>query len=263
MAATQRVRREPPRLRLAEVRRTAEITPHLVRVVVGGAELDGLDPGLPAASVRLLLPPPGTAGLILPGWNGNEFLLADGTRPTLRTLTPRRFDPRALELTVEVVLHDRGPLAAWARAGSVGDPLAVSGTGRGYAIDPDARAFLLAGDESAIPAISQLLEALPEQAKVDVVIEVAHPDARLDLPSHPSSSVRWVDLPAGAPPGDALVDGVISATIDPSARVWVAGEAAAVQRIRKHLFGERGFARSAAVVRGYWKRGRSGGADDV
>jgi NADPH-dependent ferric siderophore reductase len=38
--------------------------------------------------------------------------------------------------------------------------------------------------------------------------------------------------------------------------VWAAGEAAAMQRLRRHLFDERGVPRSAAVVRGYWKRGR-------
>jgi NADPH-dependent ferric siderophore reductase len=248
---------------VAAVRGAEALTPHLVRVVVGGPELEGLDPGLPAASVRLLLPPPGAAELVLPSWNGNEFLQADGTRPTIRTVTPRHLDPDALELTVEVVLHDSGPLSRWARTATAGDPVAVSGTGRGYTIDPDARSFLLAGDESAIPAISQLLEALPEGARVDAVIEVAHPDARLDLPSRASSSVRWVDLPAGAAPGEALVEAVTSAAIDPGAHVWVAGEAAAVQRIRKHLFDQRGLARSAAVVRGYWKRGRSAEPGDA
>ena len=259
---SDRLRREPPRFRRAEVRRTEAITPHLARVVIGGSDLDGLEPGLPAASVRLLLSPPGAAELVLPTWNGNEFLLADGSRPTIRTLTPRRFDPDGLELRLEVVLHDGGPLSEWATAATAGDQVAVSGTGRGYTIDPGASAFVLAGDESAIPAISQLLEALPGPARIEVLIEVAHPDARLDLPSHPGASVRWVDLRSGASPGDALVDAVVGSAIDPSARVWVAGEAAAVQRIRKHLFEERGVARGAAVVRGYWKRGRRAAPDD-
>ena len=229
-----------------------------MRVVVGGAELDGLDPGLPAASVRLLLPPPGEAELSLPSWNGNEFLQADGSRPTIRTLTPRHLEPDVLELAVEVVLHDRGPLSAWARAATAGNQVAVSGTGRGYSMDPAARSYLLAGDESAIPAIRQLLDALGGRARVDVVIEIAHPDARLDLACPAGSNIRWVDLPSSAAPGEALVAAVTSAEIDPGARVWAAGEAAAVQRIRKHLFDERGIARSAAVVRGYWKQGRRG-----
>lgn len=259
--AELRVRREPPRFRVAEVRRSETITPYLVRVALGGPELAGLDPGLPGASVRLLVPPAGS-DLVLPAWTGNEFLFPNGTRPPIRTLTPRRFDPDALELTVEVVIHEGGLLSAFALTATPGVEVAVSGTGRGYTVDPDARQYVLAGDESAIPAIGQLLEALPAAARIDVVIEVARPDARLQLPPHPGASVQWVDLPDGTAPGEALVDAVIVADVDDGTHVWAAGEAAAMQRIRKHLFEERGLSRASAVVRGYWKRGRSGEPED-
>jgi NADPH-dependent ferric siderophore reductase len=98
---------------------------------------------------------------------------------------------------------------------------------------------------------------------VQVHIEVAHPDARLALPDHPRATVAWSDLPAGASPGDALIAAVRGADLAPGARVWGAGEAAAVQRIRRHLFDDRGLPRSQASVRGYWKHGRSGDADDA
>jgi NADPH-dependent ferric siderophore reductase len=39
--------------------------------------------------------------------------------------------------------------------------------------------------------------------------------------------------------------------------VWAAGEAAAMQRIRKHLFDERNAPRDHTTVRGYWKHGRT------
>ncbi len=98
---------------------------------------------------------------MLPTWNGNEFLLPDGTRPALRTLTPRRFRDDPPELDVEVVLHGDGPLSTWAETVEPGAVAALSGTGRGYTIDPSAEHYLLAGDETALPAISVLLEALP------------------------------------------------------------------------------------------------------
>ena len=134
--------------------------------------------------------------------------------------------------------------------------MAISGPGRGYEIDADATGYLVAGDETAIPAISQLLESLPASMPVQVVIEVADPAARLDLPPHPTAHISWLDLPGDAEPGAALVDAV-TAMADVPPAVWVAGEAAAVQKIRKHLFDELGMARSAATVRGYWKNGRS------
>ncbi len=234
----------------------------MIRVTFTGPDLEGLVVEHPAASVRLLLPAPGEQELVIPTWNGNEFLLSDGRRPIIRTFTPRRVDPSALELDLEIVIHEGGAASKWAQAVRPGDPAAVSGPGRGYVIDHDAPGFLLAGDETAIPAMSQLLEELPATTPVQVHIEVAHPDARLPLPEHPLATVAWHDLPPGAPPGDTLVAAVHGADVDPGTRIWAAGEAAAMQRIRRHLFEDRGLPRSRASVRGYWKHGRRGDGDD-
>jgi NADPH-dependent ferric siderophore reductase len=234
----------------------------MVRVTFAGPDLEGLTVEHPAASVRLLLPSPGAQGLVMPSWNGNEFLLPDGRRPTIRTFTPRRVDREALELDLEIVIHGGGVASEWAEATEPGDRAAISGPGRGYAIDRDAPAFLLAGDETAIPAISQLLEALPAETPVHAHIELAHPDDRLALPDHPRATVEWCDLPPGASAGDALVAAVRGEDLAPGTRVWVAGEAAAVQRIRRHLFEDRGLPRAQTSVRGYWKHGHSGDADD-
>ena len=261
-----RLRREPPTFRPVTVERVTLLTPRLVRVTVGGPKLDGLVIDQPAASVRLLLPPPGTGGpVVMPAWNGNEFLLPDGRRPLIRTLTPLRLDPGAPRLDLEIVIHEGGAASAWARAAGPGDEAAISGPGRGYPIDADAPGFLLAGDESAIPAIGQLLEALPGDRPVRVVVEAADPAARLELPGRAGVAVEWCDLPAGAPPGDTLVAAVTAATgagLPAGTRIWAAGEAAAMQRIRRHVFEELGIPRSQTWIRGYWKHGRAGGADD-
>jgi NADPH-dependent ferric siderophore reductase len=255
--ATPPSRREPPAFRVLRVVRAQHRTPTLVRVTLGGPELAGLDPGLPAASIRLLLPRVG-GELVVPRWNGNEFLEPDGRRPLLRTLTPLRLDAELLELDVEVVLHGEAPLSHWAASAAPGDPVAISGTGRGYSVDPGARSFLLAGDESAVPAMGTVLPALPAEARVTVVVERRVGTEPVELPAHPGVTVRWCELAEGAAPGDALVPAVEATSLDPDVRVWAAGEAAAVQRLRRHLFEAVGLPRSQAVVRGYWKRGRAG-----
>ena len=257
-----RTRREPPQFRAVEVLGVERLSARMVRVRLGGPDLAGLSVDEPAASVRLLLPSPPAQALEIPRWNGNEFLLADGRRPVLRTFTPRRLDTDALALDVDIVTHGHGVASEWAESASTGDRAAVSGPGRGYAIDVQAPAFLLGGDESAIPAISQLLEVLPAHRPVQVHLEIAHAGAQLPLPDHPSAVISWHHLRAGAPPGDALVAGIGSVKLVPEARVWVAGEAAAMQRIRKYLFEDVGLPRSRTTVRGYWKHGRAGGADD-
>ena len=260
-----RARREPPAFRRARVAGVAGVTPRLVRVVVAGPELEGLVIDQPAASVRLLLPDPGGKALVIPAWAGNEFLRPDGRRAVIRTLTPLRPDPVAQSLDLEIVVHDAGALTDWVRSAEVGDEVALSGPGRGYPVDPEATDFLLAGDESALPAIGQVLEALPPGVPVRVIAEVARPDARLDLPVGDGAKVEWYDLPAGAPPGDALAQAVVEATgaLANGTRIWAAGEAAAMQRIRRHLFDDCHVPRSATWIRGYWKHGRAGDADDA
>jgi len=242
-----RTRRPPPPWRPVEVVASQRLTPRLMRVTLAG-DLAGIVPEQPAASIRLLIPRPG-GPLEIPVWNGNEFLFADGTRPVIRTLTPLRTTSTSVD--VEVVLHGEGPAAAWAADAS--GVVALSGPGRGYEIDEGASLCRIFGDESALPAISELVERIT--APVDVHVEIASPDARLGLPV----TVTWHDLPASAVPGDTLVAAVAAASYEPGTRVWAAGEAAAMQRIRRHLFEERGVPRSAAWVRGYWKHGRAGG----
>ena len=200
--------------------------------------------------------------MAIPAWNGNEFLRADGSRPPIRTLTPVRFDPAANALDVEVVLHGAGPLSTWAATSPLGDPCAVAGTGRGYAIDPAATDIVLAGDESAIPAITVLLQALPPTAAVTVVIESVEPVVVADAARPP----RRLDHVGGhrsdaTAPGDALGRG---------RRPRTASRGAGLGRRRGRrrpsappapLRGA-GLRRDQAVVRGYWKVGRGGDAED-
>ena len=178
-------------------------------------------------------------------------LLGDGSRPVIRTFTPRRFDPQSLELHLDVVLHGSGVASRWAETTLAGDKAAVSGPGRGYEIDPNATAFLLAGDETAIPAICQLLEHLP-RVPIVVHLAVTHPDAKVDL--HRDVDVTW-HVASDGPTSNGTLAAAIGATdLVPGMRIWAAGEAAAMQHIRRNLFDKHGFPRSHATVRGYWKR---------
>jgi NADPH-dependent ferric siderophore reductase len=261
-----RIRREPPRFRDVEVRQVESVGPRMVRLTFAGADLaesdlEAMAGAGPASSVRLLLPPAGASEPVRPTWNGNEFLLPDGRRPAIRTFTPLRADPDAGGLALEIVVHSAGVASMWAATAEPGHRAAISGPGRGYTVDRDAPAYLIGGDETAIPAIGQLLGAVAAETSVHVCIEVAQTDGRVALPAHPRATVEWCDLAPGARPGDALVAAVRAADLAPDARVWVAGEAAAVHRIRRYLFEERGIPRPRTSVRGYWKHGRAGDSD--
>ena len=127
---TPRVRREPPRFRIVTLVRKEPITPRLVRCTFGGDDLAGFPKPDPAASVRVLFPAPGTTELVMPEWNGNEYLLpgsGGGTRlrPYIRTFTPRATRTEATdthELDVDVVLHGNGVASSWVEAVELGVP---------------------------------------------------------------------------------------------------------------------------------------------
>jgi NADPH-dependent ferric siderophore reductase len=257
-----RTRREPPRFRRVAVRRAERVSPRLVRITLGGDELAGLAIEHPASSVRLLLPSPGADELLIPTWSGNEFRLPDGSRPAIRTLTPWRVDHMEHELDVGVVIHGEGVASQWAASEPVGASAAISGPGRGYQVDEDAPAFLIGGDETAIPAMTQVLAAVPASAAAQVHVEISSPDAQIAFDGHANATVTWHERAEDARPGDALLAAVKDGELAPDARVWIAGEAAAVQRIRKHLFEERGVPRPHATIRGYWKHGRSAEGDE-
>ncbi|MCJ7726583.1 MAG: siderophore-interacting protein [Acidimicrobiia bacterium] len=249
-----RIRREPPPFRRVAVLRAERLTGWMRRITLAGSELAALATADPAASVRLLLP--GAAGLVMPEWNGNEFLLPDGTRPVIRTLTPRHQRPG--ELDVDVVLHDSGEVSGWARRAVPGEPVAVSGPGRGSAPDPGTGPRLIAGDQTAVPAIAQLLETMPAAERIDVLIEIGDPDDPAPLPPRPDTAITWLPPRPDTPPGTALVAAIRQFDHSADLRIWAAGEAAAMQQIRRHL-ADSGFPRPHTTVRGYWKHGKPAG----
>lgn len=221
----------------------------MTRIRLAGSELRGFEIPLPAASVRLLLPVAGA--LVLPTWHGNEFLLPDGQRAPIRTFTPRRFDAAGAVVDIDVVHHDGGLASAWAVEAEVGSPAAVSGPGRGYIISDSASRYVLAGDETAIPAICQLLEHLPERP-ISVHIEVRKRSSVVDL--HRDVEEKWLVTGESGDGGRSLVEAVSRENWGGSTHLWAAGEAQAMHSLRKAIHGDRGVSRDVATIRGYWKR---------
>lgn len=255
--AERPIRRRPPQRRRASVTQVAALSDHLVRVTLGGPELEGWPTGAPTGHCKLFLPSGDEPAPVLPEWGDDGPVFEPGRpRPVVRTYTPRRFDPEALELDLDMVLHGSGPASRWAATAVPGRQVAVAGVGRGYEIDPAARSFHLVGDESAIAAISVLLEQLPQQATVVVAFELRHAEAEVRLPEHPRALIRWLVRREDQAPGAALVEHVARARTPKGTRVWAATEAGAVRTIRRELLA-RGVAPEHLVTRGYWKQGES------
>jgi len=245
------IRKPPPPFERVTVVGRKDLSPRLLRLTVRGECIRAMVVDQPGMSLRVVVPWPG-APLEIPEWNGNEFLLADGSRPALRTFTPLR--PEGDRLDLEIVRHPGGAVSGWAERASPGEELTVSGPGAGYDFPVDATTLVVLGDETAIPAIRQLIGMAPTGLMLDVHVEVIDDSSKLDLEAGPNATVRWHVTPDGETPGVQLVNRVRSLLeIDDTTCLWAAGEASAMQAIRTHLFTVLGLERSRATIRGYWK----------
>jgi NADPH-dependent ferric siderophore reductase len=262
--------RRRPRPYPATVTGAEAITPHLLRIAFDGGghgDGDGLAtfswPG-PASHLKLFLPEPGQHQVDLPPVDDEGFMVNEPgrPRPATRTFTPRRFDPATGRLELEFVLHGHGLAARWAAAASPGDQVAVSQPRRTYEVLPDSRWLLLAGDESAVPAIATLLEAVDPGLSVQVLIELEAADHQVPLPAHPGLQLRELSREPQDPPGTPLT-ATITGWTPPAGpgQVWTACEAAAVRTIRRHLLGPLALPADRVLTRGYWRRGEENHPD--
>ncbi|MFE2347699.1 siderophore-interacting protein [Kitasatospora cineracea] len=235
-------------------------TPRTVRVTFalppGGFALAG-----PDQQVELHFPRPGQ-DLV-----GRYHAVPAARRPWVRPFTLRAHDAELHTVDVDFVLPAAsgeglgeggavGPAAAWAARARPGQVLAMSGpspeSARPFPLD-GGRPLLLACDESALPALGTLVEALPADARAHAWIEVAGPEEHQPLLGFGDLTAHWVHR-GDAPHGTRLLAAVRSAVLPPDpGPAWLAGEAATVRALRRHLVEDRGLPRSAVRSTGYWR----------
>jgi NADPH-dependent ferric siderophore reductase len=240
----------------------AKISPRLVSVLVTGDELDGFAEAVPTAHLKVFLPADGQDEPNLPVYTPDGVVYADeeAPRPVVRTYTPRRYDPASKTLEIQFLLHGEGPASAWAQRAQPGDKLAVGGPGGRFSLEPAADHWWLAADESAIPAVATLLEALPETTAAEVHVEVDGADDEIELPGPAKTEVTWHHRQPGAY-GQELAAAARAAVIPEGARLWVACESGAMRDIRRYFTRERGISLAQLVTRGYWRTGEQNHPD--
>lgn len=262
----QRARRVRPKPRSVEVARVERLTPRMTRVVLAGQALEGFSSRGPAEHLKIHFPPPGEAKLALPEWGPEGPILREGQqRPVNRTYTPRRWDTKSGELTVDFLLHGEAIGSTWAQQAQPGQVVAVSHQpGGAYKIDPQAQWYLIGGDEAALPAIGTLLEALPAHCSAHVFVEVADEAEQLELTSPASFHIKWLHHGgATARVGRKLEQAVHEFSFpDGNGRVWMGCEAAVMRDIRRQLLNEHGMERPHIHTQGYWKHGATNHPDN-
>jgi NADPH-dependent ferric siderophore reductase len=294
----------PFRVTVAGVRR---LCPSFTRVTLSGHELDVF--GTDGLDQRVKVVFPNADGSLCPlddprvvdegSWYERWHALPDGSRNPFRTYTVRRVRPWAREVDIDLVVHGgTGPAARWLEAVTPGDELLLVGpdarsihSSVGIDFHPGhARRVLLAGDETAAPAIAAILESLPAGRRAQAFIEVPDADDRLDLHVRDSVELTWLPRD-GAEVGGRLVPAVIDwatrsadllrASVPPRPQsftdvdvdleqlwespaeppddafyAWLAGEAGVIKDLRRLLVRGHGVDRSRVAFMGYWRLGR-------
>lgn len=292
---------------VAVVKEARRLSPHFARVTFTCPDFEVFGTDRRDQRVKLVLP--GADGRLCDigqhdpdaidngEWYTRWRDLPDAERMPFRTYTVRRIDPEALELDIDFVLHhDAGPAGSWAENAAAGDGILIVGpdarspeSAQGIDFHPGtAQRLLLAGDETAAPAIGAILEGLGAGFVVDAFVEVPTIDDALPL-APGALPITWV--PRGTRPhGEALIEAVEAWTAASGAVLsraaaprpqeledidldvdllwdspddsegefyaWIAGESQTVKTLRRLLVQGCGVDRKRVAFMGYWREGQ-------
>jgi len=296
----------------ARVETVARVSPTFARVTFAGPELHAI--GTPGRvldqRIKLMFPVPGRPLPSLsggPDWWEEWLAVPEESRGSMRTYSIRSLevDDDATRIVVDFVLHlaegASGPASRWAGSAAPGDEILLLGPRRGRTdaggveYDPgDARSVLLAGDETAAPAIARILEDADPGLRGAAFIEVPDAGDALPIAAPAGVTVHWLPRGTGGS-GSALLPAVLAhlgAAAADEVRdvdgdellwetpgysglgealrpddsggpdrtrddryVWIAGESGVVTTLRRHLVADLGLPRRHVAFMGYWRRG--------
>lgn len=223
-----------------EVKRVQRLSGNFQRITFAGACLAefGVQGQTHDLRIKVVVPSVDADGRRLPmpefdcsdtAWYRNWLQLDTSVRGSMRTYTVRsaRCSGPEPELDVDFVLHfdeqgRGGPASSWAAAAQPGDRVSIIGPNAAHCVTAEgyggiewrpgmARHVLLAGDETAVPAITAILESLPADVTGHALLEV--PSAADALPVNTDSAVRVTWLPRGARAHGELLESAVRDTV--------------------------------------------------
>lgn len=219
-----------------------ELTPRTRRITFEGPIATDTDN--PASYLSLYFSEPGV------DWPERS----GGAESVKRTYTPRYLRPECDSMTIDFVLHGEGRATQWARTARAGDVIWAGPITGGYDVPTDLEHLVLVGDDTAIPAIGTVLEAISGQIRTTVIIEIVDEDDERDpsdsVPCDPIWLHRGTDV---TDVGDQMLNLVRSIAVPQSAHWWLAGEREAIRSVRDLLVHSRSVPPERISVAAYWR----------
>jgi len=228
-----------PAPRVLEVKGIKDITPNMRRITLGGEGMQGFPVDQESAYIKLLFPQ------------------LQNEKPIMRTYTIIK--QRGDEIDVDFVLHGlnhkgaKGPASHWAKTCVIGDSILIGGPGAKKLINPQADWFLLAGDMTALPAITVNLAQLPTDAVGYAVMEVLSKEDIQPLQKPEHLAIEWVINPVSTDNRYPLLDRIKTLDwLDGEVAVWTACEFNSMRALRQY-FKQKEVAKSHLYISSYWK----------
>ena len=240
--------------RRVQVHQVIDLGPHMRRIVVAGAELEGFHSASPDDHIKVFFPNP-EGDYVTPTMGPVGPVHPEGHTPSpMRDYTPRLHDPAAGTLAIDFVLHGEGPASDWARQARAGDAFAFGGPRGSFLPAQDFDHYVLVGDETALPAIGRWLEEMPEGRQATVLIEVPEAADRQALATRADATIVW--LPRDGTPAHAsqrLEQALEEVMPQGDTFWWIACESRRARSMRKFLEGQRQVPKDWIRSTGYWR----------
>lgn len=220
------------------------LTPHMIRIVLTGKELDGFVSLSPDDHVKLVLE-------------------SSGLDPAMREYTPRFYDAAARRLAIDFAIHDAGPATAWAEQAKPGDRMIIAGPRGSAVIAPVFDWWLLIGDETALPAMGRFAEEMAEGTQLVTLGAVPSDADRQEFATRARIAQHWVTRPVAQAAEIAPLLDAARGLVLPEGRgfIWIAAEAMVARALRDHFRDDRGHDPQAIKAAGYWVKGKADASD--
>lgn len=241
------------------VTRKEYITPHYIRIYLTGKDIALFDNTTIGVNNKILIPPKGINQIHFPEFDYENMRWKpqpDEIRPFVRTYTHRGIDLEKQEIWIDFVAHgDEGPASAWAISAETGDVLGVMMHDGKSELYSKADAYVLAGDATAIPVISAILEDLPETAKGVCILEVYDRNEIQKFKTKADIHFFWL-FNENPQEGSELAEVIKHLSLPEESKFgYVAAEFSSVKEIRNYLRKEKGWKQEELYAYSYWKSG--------
>ncbi len=236
------------------------IFPGMIRLTLNAERIASLLDGL---HVKLMRPPKGY--IDDPEWprvadNGVTVWPNGESELHVRYYTLRDVRPEKNEVDIDVVQHAGGMIADWAEHANIGDQIGLMGPAGEPSLPNTDGPVLLAGDETALPAIARILEAAP--APMDGTVLIAFPEQADPYFYLPDTAMNVISVPSDqfktkcTEITKELVASDLAYTY-----AWFGGEAQTANEMRRLFKSDLKLGKGDQLSVAYWQEGALGDVD--